>query len=126
MPKSTSILACIALLGIIGSAHAQANLCKNKVFITNIYPHQTGSGRYEYILQVQNATKKPSTYLISFRTMPTGVTVNTPTITSSSPLAPGAGASLRFATGSNANINVNSVSIGYDAPGSAITISNCK
>jgi hypothetical protein len=120
------MLASFLALAAAYPAHAQANACKTKVAITSIYGHQTGPGRYEYILQLQNLTRKPVNYQIDFKNMPQGVNAYKPSVQSSSPLAAATTTSVRFGSGTNSNMTLNSVSIGYDTPTSAVNVSNCK
>ena len=124
--KRLLMLASFLVLAAVHSAHAQASACKSKVVVVAIYGHQTSPGRYEYILQLHNLTRKPVTYQIDFKNLPPGVNAYKPSVQSSSPLAAGDATSLRFGSGTNANITLNSVSIGYDTPTSAVNVSNCK
>ena len=125
MLKQLPIIAGALLLA--AATFAPAQMCKNKVAMGTVYGRQTGPGRYEYIMQLANATKKPISWQVDFRNMPAGVNVYKPQMTSgTSPLAAGASTTIRFGSGTNANIALNTVSVGFDTPGSAITVSNCK
>jgi hypothetical protein len=121
----TIAIASALFLAAATSAHAQA--CKNKVAIGSIYSRPTSAGHFEYIVQLVNTTKKPLSWQLDFKNLPTGVNPYKPQMTSgTSPLAPGTPTSIRIGSGTNANVSVNTVSVGFDTPGSAITVSNCK
>ncbi len=126
MIKLSTLCAAGLILAAAVPAHAQANACKGKIFATTVYGHQTAPGHFEYILQLQNGSKKPLGWQVDFKNMPAGVNVYKPTQTSTAPLASGAATSIRFGTGTNASVSSNNVSVDYDKPGAAITVSNCK
>jgi hypothetical protein len=126
MLKQLSIIAGVIALAGATSAHAQANGCKAKVGVATVYGRQTSPGHFEYVVQLINGTKKPVSWQLDFRNLPSGVNPYKPQMMSTAPLAAGASQAIRFGTGTNANVSTNTVSVGFDTPGSAITVSNCK
>jgi hypothetical protein len=116
-----TILAGALALAAVTSAHAQ---CKTKLAVEGIWNRQTAPGHFEYDMQIRNVTKKPLSYQIDFKNLPSGVNIQ-PTIKSASPLAPGAALPIRLGFGTNSAFNSNTVSVGFDTPGSAITFSKC-
>jgi len=108
-----------------GAGHAQTKTCRAKLVIDSVYQKGLGSGKYEYFLQIRNATDQPLHWQLNFKDLPSGVRVERSEISGQEPLAGHASKTLRFGAGTNAGINVTSVSIGYDVNGKNITASNC-
>lgn len=115
------------LLPLISSlpSHAQSKACRGKIVIDSVYGRGLGGGRYEYYLQIHNATSEPLHWQLNFKDLPSGVRADRSELSAQQPLAAHSTLTLRFATGTNASMNLNSVSLGYDVSGKNITASNC-
>jgi opacity protein-like surface antigen len=114
------------LLSAASAAHAQSKVCKNKVFVDSVYQNSTGGKEFEYMLQLRNGTSAPLHWQINFRNLPANVSAFSPQISSGSDtLGPHQSKTLRFAKGTNGNINTNTVQVGYDATGAMIVVANC-
>lgn len=128
MTKNKALIAGLILCLAAGSTtvHAQAKTCRTRLVLDALYQKALGGGKYEYYLHIRNSTDQPLNWQLNFRDLPSGVRAERTQLSSETPLPAHGSKAIRFATGTNANVNLTTVSVGYDVNGKSITASNCS
>jgi hypothetical protein len=126
-----AILALMLLTGFAGGrAEAQsATACSGRVAIDAIYLMGLGNHRFEYFLMLRNATPQRITVDVFFSGFPPDVTLFTSALPGVQLGPHETMTNLRFALGTNNNINRQTVRAVYDGPpgaGPSLRVTNCR
>jgi hypothetical protein len=127
----TLTLAAAALLTAASSqALAQtAATCKGKVAVDTVYQVSTGSGQFEYSVQLRNSTAAPIAVTLNFSGFPSNVSLFSPMLPNIS-LKNYATQSIKFGKGANAQINTGTVKVQYDTTASTgkptVNVISCR
>lgn len=113
----------------VAPAEAQTATCRGRVFIDSVYQTGLGGNRYEYFVQIRNGTPAALTAQLNFAGFGPTVTLFSPQL-SGIALGPNASQTIRFANGTNGNINMGTVGVTYDAPAGSgrptVAVTNCR
>lgn len=119
-------VAVLPLAMVCGAANAQ--VCQGKAFIDSVYQTGLGGNSYEYHIQIRNGNPEPVKVTLSFRQFPKEISLFSADLPNVDLGAYGS-RTLKFGKGTNGNINMNTVKIGYDTTpggtGATATMSRC-
>jgi len=118
MRKSAALLcAAASVLGVaaatMSATPAQAaTACQGRLFIDSVYQVGLGGTDYEYMIIIRNQTSQTAPWRLNFANFPKNVTLFSPQLIGSLPAF--GNTTIRFGKGTNGNISMSTVTIGYD------------